>query len=256
VLATKEHGRTFVLERRASSGARAGCGCGVIGAVLLCAMLIAMAVLPPRKLTLDCARDRGTCTYAARTLPLDKIKHAEIVRDQRGGRGYRVHTVSFGLLLTSGEHAAICTAPQDDPAAKELGADVARADAFFVAESTKTLRIDCAEDISTTRERIYYPASSLFLLVVALVMLRFVAASRVEFDPERRVVRFKGSFGSKLSKREIPFSELESVSLEGRVLRLVMRDGLPITCGVASNDAEGVTLAGAKARIESMLASA
>jgi hypothetical protein len=228
----------------------------VVGMALLTLVTLAMGLTPARVMTLDCNRARGNCTEAARTIPVGNVRRATLVKDHRGGsRGYRVNTVTFGLELTDDKTISICSVPRDDPAATQLTKDLTRANAFFASPTTASLEVKCNEDQLTLGERIYYPVTSIVLLVMGFFGLRLLPKERVEVDGSTRTLRVRGAFGSGTKQRDVAFSDVEAVELGGPLLLARLRSGPPLMIGSARTPAENELLQRAKSRIEAMLAS-
>ncbi len=253
MLRTGDKGAVFELESGAAPGARIGCGCLVTGIALLVPVFFLMALLPPRPVTLDCDRARGNCTWNARTVPLGDLVSASAEKGDRGGRSFRVYTVSLSVKLKDGTRDGICTAPRDGAAAQELEADVAKLSAFLADPAAPRLTLTCLEDVDTTGERIYYPIASLGMLAVAIFGLRLASRQRTQVDSKARQIVIRGSLGSGTKRQLVRFDEVSAVELKERQLLVALKSGGHALLAQARESDPLEPLAHAKSRIDAML---
>lgn len=248
MLSIVETKRGFKIGEAPAPAKRLGCGCAALAMAALGLFVFVMTFLPQPEVTLDCNRARGTCTDLAQTIPLAQIQSAALVRDSRGGedRGNTVHTVSMALEMADGKPIWICTSPENLPAAHQLAADVDLANVFFKTPSTPAFSITCAEDLSTTGERIYYPIVGAIFLVLAVIGFSRLSSARIVFDAKAR----RASIG----RLRFSFSEISSVEIANRRLTLTLRDRPPCIIDVATNDEEDAALIKIRDRIQTMLA--
>lgn len=253
VLAIIDDGKTFAIERSVKPAWRAGCGCVLLVLGLIALTSLAMGVLPARIMTLDCDRARGTCTEAARTIPVADVKSVSLVDGRRGGRSFPVDTTTLTLNLTDGKNVYVCTAPYGSPQARSLRESSELAGAFFRDPAAPSLVVKCEEDTSTLGERIYYPVASVGLFLFALLFLPMIARVRTELDRSTRTIRVRGSFGSRIKKLEVPFSAVEAVELKDKALHLRLASAPPLLVATASDAAERDRLTAISQQIESLL---